>query len=107
MKKLSDEQKMKRYIFRMRAFGIISAICSATFYAVRFLPHEGRHMPWIQAAAIESLPLIFLFGASVTFGIVGIVKVLLAKAGEYQERSDGDEYADIWHYGGILNDGLW
>lgn len=48
-------------------------------------------MAWIQAAAIEALPLIFLGGASMAFGMVGIVRVLLTKVGEYQERIESLE----------------
>ena len=86
MKKLSDEQKMKRFIWRIRVMAIISAICAAVFYMVRFLPGEGRHVPWIHAAALEALPLIFLGSASIGFGLLGIVRILLARVSECRER---------------------
>ena len=86
MKKLSNEQKMKRYILRIIATVTVFVICGAGFYIVRFLPSEGRHVPWIQTAAVEALPLIFLGGAFMGFQLLGIVRSLMKSVSECRER---------------------
>jgi hypothetical protein len=86
VKALSNEQKMKRFIWRIIATVTVFAICGVSFYIVRFLPDEGRHVSWIQAAALEALPLIFLGGAFMGFQLLGIVRILLARVSECRER---------------------
>jgi len=86
MKKLSNEQKMKGYILRTKVTGITFVMCAVGFYIARFLPDKGWHGQWIQAAATEAFPLIFLGGALLGFGLIGITRFLLTEVSECRAR---------------------
>ncbi|MFC1714756.1 hypothetical protein ACFL6S_13905 [Candidatus Poribacteria bacterium] len=88
MKKLSDEQKMKRYIFRIKALGILDLILAVTAYMTRFISmsFEKRYLFWSQYATRAFFFLIFLGAGSIAFGIVGIVRILLTRVSECQEQ---------------------
>ncbi len=83
-KNLSNEQKMKRDILSLKVIGISCMFFAVIFYMMgtRLLPSEGRHVAWIQAAALLALPLIFIFGALVGSALARIVRLLWAEVSE-------------------------
>ena len=88
MKRLTDDQKMKRHIWRLKFFGIMDLIFAVMAHMARFLTgySEGKFMFWSGYATFVFFFVIFLGGAFIAFDLVSIIRILLAKVSGCQER---------------------